>query len=177
MRLAPALRLAIATAAGLVLAGGARAQTALEAQVKAAFLTRFPAFASWPPGSFTGAEPLRLCVQGEGPVGPALDRSSGGAIGGRAIIVRRIAVVDGADGCHILYSGGSSRQSVGQALLAVSRSPVLTVTDAGRGPSRGMIHFVVFEDRVRFHIDAAQADRSGIVLSSKLLALGLSVKR
>jgi hypothetical protein len=91
--------------------------------------------------------------------------------------VARLAEVDRESGCQVLYAVGSSRQSVPQALQAVRGAPVLTVTDAGRGPTRGMIHFVVFEDRVRFHIDAQQAAQSGLSISSKLLALGLSVKR
>ncbi|WP_374577311.1 YfiR family protein [Phenylobacterium sp. J367] len=51
------------------------------------------------------------------------------------------------------------------------------MTDSTRGSTRGMIHFVVFQNRVRFHIDAQQASENGLAISSKLLALGLSVKR
>ncbi len=40
-----------------------------------------------------------------------------------------------------------------------------------------MIHFVIFEDRVRFHVDLGQASRSGVALSSKLLSLALTVRR
>jgi len=170
--------LAIASLAGVLLVGTAtHAQTALESQVKAAFITKFPAFAAWPPGSFGGGEPLRICLQGEDAVSGALLRTAAGAIGGRPIEVRSMAVADGGLGCHILYAAGSSRQTVTQALQAVRGAPVLTVTDSARGAARGMIHFVVFGERVRFHIDAEQAARGGLSLNSKLLALGLSVKR
>jgi hypothetical protein len=39
-----------------------------------------------------------------------------------------------------------------------------------------MIHFAMQQSRVKFHIDSGAATRSGLTLSSKLLALALSVK-
>jgi hypothetical protein len=55
---------------------------------------------------------------------------------------------------------------------------VLTVTDASTdGRVRGMIHFVVVDNRVRFHIDQVRASESGLAISSRLLALALSVRR
>jgi hypothetical protein len=142
----------------------------LEYAVKAAFLTKFPAFVSWP-GAAAGG-PMRICVVGDDPFGPALESAARGQVS-----VRRMPVADRNAGCQVLYAAGSARQSVPQALAAVRGAPVLTVTDGARGAPRGMIHFVVFQDRVRFHIDAAQAAQSGLAISSKLLQLGLSVKR
>lgn len=160
---------AILVAAACTLASAAQAQ-GLEYAVKAAFLTKFAAFVSWPPGVAAG--PVRVCIVGDDPFGPAIENAAAGKV-----IVRRLAAVDRGSGCQVLYAAGSSRQSVVQALQAVRGAPVLTVTDAGRGGARGMIHFVVFEDRVRFHVDAAQAAQGGLSISSKLLALGLSVRR
>ena len=71
----------------------------------------------------------------------------------------------------------AARQSIGQSLQAVQGRPVLTVTDARRGDVRGMIHFTLQRDRVRFYVDAGEAQRSGIAISSKLLALAVAVKR
>jgi hypothetical protein len=160
-------------AACLLGAATATAQgRALELAVKAAFLTKFAAFVNWP--APVAAGPLRVCVVGDDAFGTALDQA---AQGQGAVRVARLAEVDRESGCQVLYAAGSARQSVPQALQAVRGTPVLTVTDAGRGSTRGMIHFVVFQDRVRFHIDAQQAAQSGLSISSKLLALGLSVKR
>jgi hypothetical protein len=139
--------------------------------VKAAFLTKFGAFVTWPAAA---AGPLRVCVVGDDAFGAALERA---AQEQGSVRVARLAEVERDSGCQVLYAAGSPRQSVAQALQAVRGAPVLTVTDAGRGATRGMIHFVVFEDRVRFHIDADQAQDCGLAISSKLLALSLSVKR
>lgn len=146
---------------------------ALEYAVKAAFLTKFGAFVSWPGGS---SGPVRLCVVGNDPFGAKLDQAAQSA-GGQAITIRRMSAVDRGSDCDVVYAAGSQRQSVGQTLAAVRGTPVLTVTDASAGGARGMIHFVLFQDRVRFHIDSTQASQGGITISSKLLSLALSVKR
>jgi len=67
---------------------------------------------------------------------------------------------------------------VKQLLAPVAASaPVLTVTDSIDAlDAKGMINFVVADNRVRFEIDDAAARRSGLVISSKLLSLALSVR-
>lgn len=166
-----------ALAAALLVCAPAQAQPTLEQQVKAAFVAKFAAFVDWPAGVLAPTEPLRICVLGDDGVSAALDQTAGRPLGGRTIAVRRLETAERGEACHVLYAAGSSRQTAAQALQAVRGAPILTVTDSARGPTRGMIHFVVFENRVRFHIDAAQAAQSGIAMNSKLLALALSVRR
>jgi hypothetical protein len=174
LKLGRTARLVAALAAFALACGApARAQPrSLESAVKAAFLTKFGAFVTWPA---RGGGPLQLCVVGDDPFGAALEQAAQGQAG--AIAVHRLAMVDRESGCDVAYLAGSARQTAGQALAAVHGAPVLTVTDAARGGPHGMIHFVVFEDRVRFQVDAAQASQSGLAISSKLLTLALSVKR
>jgi hypothetical protein len=116
-----------------------------------------------------------ICVVGDDPVGESLismsDRSGGG------VRVRRLDSVAPGSGCSVVYAAGSGRQTVSQALEAVATEPVLTVTDARRSNVRGIIHFTVQQDRVRFYIDSGQARRNRLGISSKLLALALEVKR
>ncbi|ACG77449.1 putative transmembrane protein [Phenylobacterium zucineum HLK1] len=171
-------RLAAAALAAAALAPAAAGAQPLETQVKAAFLAKFAAFASWPPGVLETAPALRICVVGRDPFAGALERASRSqTVSGRPLAVVRMAEVDRGSGCHVMYASGSDRQSAAQALAAVRGQPVLTVTDAARGGARGMIHFVVFEERVRFYVDLAEAQRSGLGLSSKLLSVALTVKR
>lgn len=174
MAVSRALRLLVALLLACAPAEAARAQArSIEFAVKAAFLTKFAAFVSWP-GAASGA--VRLCVVGDDPFGARLDEAAQAQLG-QPLVIRRLAEVRRESGCDIAYVAGSGRQSVVQALQALRGAPVLTVTDSARGGARGMIHFVVFQDRVRFHIDSSQAAQGGISISSKLLSLALSVKR
>ena len=143
--------------------------------VKAAFLTKFPAYVAWPPAARPrpGA-PLQICLVGGDPFGRLIDEASRGQqIDGHALQVRRLETAARAEGCHVAYvEGGAS------ALLpALQGKPVLTVTDARTGPRSGMIHFVIHDGRVRFNIDQAQAARSGVGISSRLLGIALNVRQ
>lgn len=178
MRLRGAYRALGAALSGLALAvASAQAQPrSLEFTIKAAFLARFASFVTWPAGAREG--PLRLCVMGEDPFGPALDQAaSAQSRGGRAVTVTRLSGADREAGCDVAYVAGSARASVAAMLGALRGAPVLTITDAARGGDHGMIHFVVFQDKVRFQVDVVQAAQSGLGFSSKLLALALSVRR
>lgn len=156
----------------------ASAQDSLEFPVKAAFLTKFGGFVEWPASAFAStAAPLVLCVLGDDPFGPAIDRAaSAQPVSGHPIAVRRLKAVRGDSGCHILYIAPSEAARAQQAIDAVRGTPVLTVTDARPGGAPAIISFVIREERVRFDIDDEAAMHNGLVISSKLLGLALSVK-
>jgi hypothetical protein len=155
----------------------AHAQSAFsEEAVKAAFLSRFASFVQWPSSAFADAHaPIRLCIIGDDAFAPTLQRSVGGQnIDGRGFEIRRLPDSAGVRDCHIVYATG---RVVEETLRAVRGRSILTVTDATSGSARGMIHFAVVQDRVRFYIDDAQAAEGGLVISSRLLALAISVRR
>ncbi|MBV9509392.1 MAG: YfiR family protein [Caulobacteraceae bacterium] len=52
-------------------------------------------------------------------------------------------------------------------------APVLTVTDEDEGIHGGIVHFLIKDGRVRFSIDNAAAQPSGLELSSKLRLLAV----
>lgn len=152
----------------------ALAQAASEVGVKTAFLVKFGAYVSWP----SGAGPITLCLVGRDVFGSALDQAAAGEqIDGRQVQVRRMDTVTPASGCDIAYLSGSRRQSVPAALAALRSAPVLTVTDSRWSNARGMIHFQISSNRVRFHIDDRAAADSRLGISSKLLGLALTVRQ
>jgi hypothetical protein len=164
----------------LTAAPGAKAQgTALEFAVKATYLYKFAPFVEWPPHAFpTAASPFNICVLGDDPFGVVLDHAvEGQRVGEHPIVVRRLPAAEPGMSCHVLFAGGSATQSPADMVRAVTGQPVLTVTDQASGSSGGIIQFILQDGRVRFAIDAAAAQASGVPISSKLLALALSVRR
>jgi hypothetical protein len=166
------IALAFAALAGLwaTAAGNACAQQASASEVKATFLLRFGLFISWPEA--TRNADFTICTTGDAAVAKALRTLAvGERIGGRPV---RMVAYDGstADACAILFVG---QQSPPLELPGPSRA-TLTVTDGLRG-ARGMIHFEVVDQRVRFHIDEASAAEHGLQISARLLNLALSVRR
>lgn len=142
----------------------------------AAFLFRFAQFVEWPPAALAGRTNVDLCVVDGGPVQSALtDLVAGERVGARDLRVRRVTDA-AADSCHLLYLPAGYRG--GRAMLKrLAGRPVLTVGDAETFlDDGGMVELRMVANRMRFHIDAGAADRSGLRLSAQLLRLALSVR-
>lgn len=172
--------LVAALVAAALFAGAAPASAAVtENDVKAAFLPKFARYVNWPAAAApTGSDPFVLCVIGGNPFGDGLDAAARAqSVDGRRILVRRLDSASGSAGCQIAYVAGSKSESVANLLAGLRGKPILTVTDSSNGSSRGIIHFSIVAGRVRFAIDEADASRRGLTISSRLLALALSVKQ
>ena len=172
-------RTSLAAIAGALLCSAAAAAQPSETAVKAAFLPKFGGYVGWPTPSRPGPRaPFILCVVGSDPFGRSIDDAARGQrIGGHEVRVRRLTGASGADGCHVAFVQGNAGASTASLLHALEGKPVLTVTDGRAGAQQGMVHFVVAQGRVRFHIDEAAAQRSGLSINSRLLGIALSVRR
>ena len=173
-----ALLRALATAT--LFAGAPAFAQASEQAVKAAFIPKFIRYIEYPPASQPGAgQPYYLCVIGRDPFGALIDRAAASeVIDGHPVAIRRFANIDSdaVAGCNIAFVAGVTEGATAQMIDGLKRLPVLTVTDARIGHTRGMIHFAVVEGRVRFMIDQRSATAHGLTISSRLLALAVEVK-
>jgi len=152
---------------------------ALALAVKATYLYKFQPFIAWPEQApLAAGEPFNICIVGSDPFGGLIDRAIAGQTADQhPLAVVRLAAVSGEAGCRIVYIAAGDPKLAAQALASAAGKPVLTVTDAEGDPAaKGMINFVIAAGRVRFEIDDAAARASGLVISSKLLSLAVSVK-
>lgn len=141
-----------------------------EYQVKAVYLFNFGKFVEWPERA--AKEPdFPICVLGVDPFGSTLDSVLGGeVISGRKLVARRISTVRDATGCRILFISSSEASRFKEILTEAQTLPILTVSDAATFLSAGgMVQFVVRENKVRFDVSLAPADKAGLILSSQLL--------
>ena len=144
----------------------------LETAVKATYLYKLAPFVEWPGDA--SSRPFTICVVGPDPFGPLLDNAiAGQACDGRPFAVARTPTLTAPDTCDIAYAGGSEQQ-VAATLRAAEGHPVLTVTDSSQ--AAGMVNFTLHQGKVRFRIDQAATEASGLTVSSKLLSLALSVR-
>lgn len=155
-----------------------QAEMSIEYAVKAAYLTKFIPFISWPEPAFSGAgAPVTICVLGGNPFGSQLEKAAGTSrLAERAIAVRYLAGPDPDASCHLLFIGRGDPTMMDGTLDAMRGRPVVTVTDSG-ARSRGVIAFVVANNSVRFDIDDSLAAEGGLSISSKLLSLARTVKQ
>jgi len=151
-----------------------------EYDVEAAYLFNFSKFITWPADSGTqGGGSLSICVLGDDPFGPALDKIvTGEEVAGKSVVDKRITRSEEASSCSILYISASEASRLSRILLAVKDAPVLTVSDLPDFLDRGgMIQFVLRDNRVRFAVNLAPTQHDGLALSSELLKVAVSVRR
>ena len=149
-----------------------------EYRLKAAVLYNLAKFVEWPDEAFADpAAPLVVCVLGVDPFGAALDDTlRGHSVGGHATVAKRIAEVT--PGCHVLFVANSEAKRLPAILERTRTSSVLIVGEAAGFIDRGgMIGLATDDDRVRFDVNLAAADRARIKISSRIMALASSVRR
>ena len=156
------------------LATTAKAQSATEYQVKAAFLFNFARFVEWPADAFPSADaPLQVCVLGQDPFGAdfeqvILDKT----VNGHRLEVIHPAGVPQARACQILFVAASERRRVREILQGLASACVLTVGDSpGFAKMGGIINFVLEESRVRFEINVQAAERVHLKLNARLMTV------
>jgi hypothetical protein len=173
-------QLAAATLLGALLIAGHRltAQRGLEYEVKAAYLYNIVNFVTWPPDAVSPqSDPLRVCVVGDDPFGPLLNRAmQGGTAAMRPIVVDRAPDANAVTMCDLVFVPGGNTDRIDRVVKAASQRPVLTVGETPEFLKRGgMIAFVVDGGRVRFDINLSAASGSGLMLSSRLLQVARTI--
>lgn len=139
-----------------------------EYQLKAAFIYNIAKFIEWPPGSGT----LNLCLIGIDYFGKDFERIAGKTVAGKVLAVRRLQALEDLRECRIAFISSSESGRLEEILAAAQGLQVLTVGDTSGYAERGVvINFYEEHNKIRFEINKTAADRLGLKISSKLLAL------
>jgi uncharacterized protein DUF4154 len=149
---------------------------ALEHEVKAAFVFKFLSFVEWPAQTFARPEtPITIGVLGAEEVYTELHEIvQGRVVQGRPVTVRRVREGESLNGLHVLYVGRGGALAL--AKLGQPRS-LLTITEWDGALDQGsIINFVRSEGRVRFEVALDTAERRGLHISSRMLAVAQNVR-
>ena len=149
-----------------------------EYAVKAAFLFHFAQFVESPEGAFRDANsPLIYCTVGFDPFEGTLDATlKGKSVNGRAIEVRHVKQAPEAQGCHLLFVGEGQKRQIPAVLAQFRGAPVLIVGESEKfAEEGGTIGFALEGNKVRFEVNLETAEKSGLKISAKLLALAKTV--
>jgi hypothetical protein len=154
------------------------AQGAVEPALKAAYLYNFVKFTEWRAEAVPSDASIRLCVLGDEAVETALEQTvKNRQVGGRSFTVMRVNVDDALSSCRVLYVTGLDRRRLAQLLERIKAAPVFTVSDLdGFAASGGVGQLFVENGKMKFALNPTSAQRAGLRLSSKLLALAKIVK-
>lgn len=151
---------------------------ALELRVKAAFLYKFAGYVEWPPKSFERPEtPVTIGVIGAESLAAELTQAvTGRTVNDRVVRVKRLKAGESLAGIHVLFIGRSESARLDQLAQTAQPRSILTVSESDGALARGsVINFVLNDGRVRFEIALDSAEKSGLRLSSRLLAVAQQV--
>jgi hypothetical protein len=172
------LSVALLVSSGAALVAHAALAEATENQLKAIFLIKFASYIQWPAAAFESpASPLNVCIVGRDSLGNDLDQAAAGEhVGARPVAVQHLKSLRGGAQCHIVYV--AEPRLVADVIEASRGAPVLTVADdaADSAADRVIVRFMLSGDHLRFSIDDGAAAKNGLAISSKLLALAVSVR-
>jgi uncharacterized protein DUF4154 len=169
--------LALSVCVGMV-ARCVRAQSVSADEVKAAFLFNFTKFVQWPADALpVGARSFVIGVLDDDPVADSLrEIIRGKTVDGRDLHLKRVSPSDDLAQLQMLFIGKSDSAGVLDLVTRMGGIPVLTVADsAGFCVSGGIVQFNTDHNQVQFEINLASAQRSRLVVSSKLLTLATIV--
>ncbi len=150
----------------------------LEQRVKAAFLYKFAGYVEWPAKSFARPEtPVVIGVMGNELLAAELIHAvTGRTVNDRLVTVKRLKAGDSLAGIHVLFIGKSESARLNQLAQTAQPRSILTVTESDGALAHGsVINFVLTDGRVRFEIALDSAEKSGLKLSSRLLAVAQQV--
>lgn len=143
-----------------------------ETQVKAAYLLKFPSYVEWPDGTFIAPDsPMILGVIGADQLASTLEQLGADVVvNGHPVTIRRLLPGDTVGDLHVLFVGGVASTVVSGFLSQAARRPVLTVSETLPPlPDDSVINFSLSDNKVRFDVALAPAQRMGLRLSSRLL--------
>ena len=150
-----------------------------EQDIKAAFLYKFLGYVEWPAGTLNApSAPIVIGVLGADDVADELRTIvARRRIGQHPIDVRRVVEGDALDGVNVLFIGRGGESALPRLAPAAHQRSVLLVSELDGGLEEGsVINLVVVDNRVRFEVSLEAAERSGLKLSSRMLALAMWVR-
>jgi hypothetical protein len=160
-------------------AGGQSIDSASEKSIKAAYLYKFADYVEWPAEVLEDPTiPLTIGVVADDVLAGELEKiTRGRAAHGRTILVRRVAPREPLDGMHVLFVGSAGTDDLADLMSAARQHAVLVVTETGNALELGsVINFRPIDQRIRFEVSLDSADRSGLKLSARLLAVAVHVQ-
>jgi len=149
-----------------------RPESIQEYYLKAAFLVNFARLVEWP-ASMENAQHIVIGVLDQVPFGDALTIIQKKEIHGKKIITQLCDSTTDYTGVHILFLNSDDIELRKLILNKIGSSPILTIGETWRfAQEEGIINFYKHQNKLRFEINPAKAEKMGLKISSRLFKLG-----
>ena len=143
-------------------------------EIKADMLWNIAKFIRWPDNAFArGESDFVFTILGDDSLAEALAANlSTKTLSGRPVFVRVVGRVQDVIGSQIIYVASSALGRFPDVIRELRGAPALTVANArGFVEGGGMVDFIDEDEKVRFEIHQARAEKAGLKISARLLAI------
>lgn len=159
---------------------GLNGQQAAEAQIKAAMVYRFLGYTHWPEAAFPSEDsPYRIWVLDANPVAQELQAiANARRANDRPIEVFETNSVTQISDPHVVFVGRDAERHLQRLEQFTNGHATLVVTESEQGLDRGsIINLRLVDGRIGFDVSLADAQKSNLQISSRLLPLAISVEQ
>jgi len=146
----------------------------VEYPVKLAFLYNFTKFVEWPDDSYRSpGSPLVICIVGNDPFSPDIEGElRTRMVGAHPIEVRSLRTSDILSVCHMVFVPVTAEDQATKVVRGLNGSSTLTVGETeGFAVRGGIINLTTEGSKLHFEVNLLAADRAGLKISAKMLAL------
>lgn len=150
-------------------------QSEIELKVKAAFLFNFAKFTQWPTADLPPDNSFVIGCFSDPEFREVLEATvAGKTLGSRRIVVKQITGASNLRAFQMVFVGHGKDDEAAALFAQAKEMHILTVGESDGFTNRGgMIGFVPADGSVKFTINAQEAERAGLRLSSKLVGLAI----
>ncbi|HEX8406406.1 MAG TPA: YfiR family protein, partial [Duganella sp.] len=140
---------------------------------------KFLGYVDFPGGPLDPGAPYVVGVVGAADIAGELARlAAGRTVNNHGVVVRRLHDGEPARGVHLLFIGADEGADEAALVKAAAMAGAMSVTESPTGIESGsVINFVVVDERVRFEVSLAAAEKNKLKLSSRLLSVAHAVRK
>jgi hypothetical protein len=161
---------------------GAQTATSKEYEIKAAFIYRLTQFMEWPTNRFSSSsEPITLGIAGTDPFGNTIDTVlKNQKVGERDIHIKRLesSITAAHTNCHLLFLGAGGAGDTEKIVSTLRDHAILTIGEEEEFTRNGgHVRLYIQDNKLRFEINIAAFERSGLKLHSQVMKLATRITR
>ncbi|MDH5762621.1 MAG: YfiR family protein [Nitrospinota bacterium] len=150
------------------------AENGLEHSIKASLILKFSSFITWPAEGDPAPDSRHLvfCISGKDNFGDIFDLAKEENIINVNLTVKRLGNSNDFKSCNILYLSSLEKPRIQFILNQVKDLSILVIGESPGLADLGVgINFLIANNKIRFEINRHAIHRSGLGISSQLLAL------
>lgn len=169
--------LAIILVAFMSMSATVRMQQDTNAKIKAVFLYNFTKYIEWPPSYKEGPFVIGVLGNNSALMTELNKMASAKMAGTQKFEIRNLTSFEGSTKCHILYiqpdKGGELPEVISKAR---GKSTLIVTEKPGLARQGSAINFVVQDNKTKFELNKANAEKYNLKVSSNLSSLAIVVE-